>query len=853
MYLFSLWNNANKIQDTNNILHFLKEKKTFTLELLWGKISENENINAEENYGYIIEKKYKNKNKKFIKYNDFIQCIDPSIEPFLKNYFMTIQTQTFIEALYENDNENSLLLFRFFSSNDCKDLCTFTRQGIESERCITQFLYGCSQYICIEKINTLDTLETKQNNMQVESTDTLSVLQKNIHKKIEWNCFPQANSSVYLNIEKGEFTNFSKYMSWKRKGYCIFYENLSTVRHIILNSFTKNTNIEIQNVQNVQFQSKLIFCKKENIQKWKDELQTFENITYIEITKQEDFDLLTFSFLSQENTYVILDKDLFSSSFTFLCETVEETRESFESLINQNSFVTIKNIPLCHTMGVSLELIKKIFLAQDKKFPLQSVPFLWIQFKIVVYDIFESSDNVLDIHEEENARTKETLEFYITHIQSSINFFCVPIEGKAFTKQTTFFLHPFLWNIFPMKLFFDDIYDNISSTIEENFLYKIWGHSFVNENSLVFPVSPHILQKILPLQLYFNMNEEEKKFLQCLEDIYDFITKGGQNLFVPNANKIAAKDILIPFSQSDFPLNMYEILKRIKSVFTSTSAIENCKNQLWKNKNAWKGNTVLDIFAKWKFGSSIHPNALYEEVFQDISSQPVCYICSENKPQLFSVCAHGFCKECLKQYESIETLQKKEDVSTPILPCPICRKLLTPYDWFYITQDSQEKIISVTPTKLEKLYLHILNQKEKENQKKICILVPTNTKQIFFDFLIHLEGYDCIDIQMFLEREEEMKHPEKQWICILEENIFQNTNLHTNIHTNIQMNIQMNMKMNMDILYCISPTLQTFSKYYPFILANIGERAHFIIMMVISDHPQEESQLLKIIETFFTF
>jgi hypothetical protein len=160
MYLFSLWNFFD-----NNTLIFVKDVKVYTLEMLWGQTNEtNETNDTEENYEFVIELKNNSRLKKYIKYTEFLKKVDPNIEPLLQNFLMTVQNQCYVEAVYESDEINSkIICFRIFTYHEAKEIGNPSRQGIESERSIVQFLFGSPANIFMENINVWNSTLQKNN------------------------------------------------------------------------------------------------------------------------------------------------------------------------------------------------------------------------------------------------------------------------------------------------------------------------------------------------------------------------------------------------------------------------------------------------------------------------------------------------------------------------------------------------------------------------------------------------------------------------------------------------------------------------------------------------------------------
>jgi hypothetical protein len=222
------------------------------------------------------------------------------------------------------------------------------------------------------------------------------------------------------------------------------------------------------------------------------------------------------------------------------------------------------------------------------------------------------------------------------------------------------------------------------------------------------------------------------------------------------------------------------------------------------------------------------------------------------------VCGHGYCFECWEEYKKTERLN--ENAKGPcIFACPICRKELTcPYDWLHVTQNNNEVLEKIiVPSKFEKLKIQIKSQQE--TNKKILIIVPENNKNEFLKYLKpNLPDFEFLEFrESFLPREAlssddttetatepatdttetDIRTMPEKWIC-LEEETFSFTS---------------SVQIPMDIIYYLSPTLASFKMCYPFLLNQVLKRDFLMVMLSISNHTQEETQLLSIIETFFSF
>jgi len=596
------------------------------------------------------------------------------------------------------------------------------------------------------------------------------------------------------------------------------------MQNILLDVFTK-MNSEKKNRKKIF--TKCILCTHSKIKKWQTILEKTDfKVVYIQ--KLDDFELITFSFLHTEKSILLCTVECIKNLAEELDQSFEDVRVGIQDIVEQNSFVSVKNIPFHHEIGLTFELAKKIFMAQENKFPQKSVPFQWIDFDAVIYDISEQSC----VAESYNTCFSEENNFIFEIVKGNWNFVCLPLDGQAFTNQNNFYLNPNFLSQIPSHVFFDDLHLKWNNYKFSNmFVLQLWSTYFLHQSTIIIPVSPKISQRILPLQFNMKIHEEEKEFLDCIESIFNFLNTKNLSFMTPNANKIHTMDLLIPCEESKFPVNVYKLIQRKKNKFLCNDAIENIYNQTWKNKNIMQGNSLIDIFANWKFDKNISTQTNYKNVLENIENeQPQCYICFENAPTKFSVCGHGFCMECWEEYKKTESSLHSDINGHSFITCPICRKELCEYDWIQIGS-SDIQIQNIIPSKFEKLKIQIESQQD--TYKKVFIIVPKNNKNIFINYLqTIITEFEFVEFQDFFSIENNIE----KWICIEEENF-----------------AFPSLEIPMDIVYYLSPTLQSFKLCYPFLLRQVLKKEFLMVMFSISNHSQEENQLLSILENFFSF
>ena len=846
MYLFSLCN-----YDLRNILVFTKNVNIFTLELLWGQTNVNET--EEDSFEFVVElKNNESRKKKYIKYEEFKKNIHETIEPFLYTFLLTIQNQSYIQVVYESQDTNSLIsCFRLFSFDDSKEIGNTSRQGIESERSITQFIFGCPNHIFFENVNVASNAwkpTVEKNKINLNKLNELNKNSKTMEKNFlslsdkiyqdtrksvkDFNCFPPCSSTTFLNLDDGSISFHSNFTKLQQKGSLILYEKMGDMQNLMLDVFCKlDTNCKKTNsMESVSF-TKCIVCSQTKIEDWKKILKDASNFSILFLETFQDFDKITFSFLKLEKSLVVCTIDFIRNFMEEMNQILEDTRVGLECIVEQNSFVSIKSIPFENKVGISLKQAKKIFWNQENKFPLKSVPLQWVLFDALIFDI---SDETCITKYNVQCISEENLFIFDT-LHAKWNFVCLPIEGQAFTKNTSnYILNPSFFSHVPSHVFVNN--ESWNEKKQDSFLIQLWNFYFLCDCTTVIPVSMKISQRILPVQFYMHMHEEEKHCLESIDQIYEFLNKKSNGFLIPNMNKIQTKDLLIPCEKNNFPVNIFKLMERNKSVFTPTFAVDNVYNQTWRDKNIMQGNTLVDIFANWKFDKSISSQTKYKSVFENVQEeQPHCYICFENEPMKFSVCGHGFCMECWEEYKKTELKNmglrgeeiERADINF-IFTCPICRKELCLYDWIQV--GSLNNIQTKIPSKLEKLKDQI--ELQQNTQKKILIIVPQHTKNIFLEYLI--ENFPSF---AFLDLSDCESTLVEQWICVEEETSFS----------------FLSTEFSFDIVYYISPTFVGFKSCYAFLLFQVMNKEFLMVMLCISNHSQEESQLLSIIETFFSF
>jgi len=350
-------------------------------------------------------------------------------------------------------------------------------------------------------------------------------------------------------------------------------------------------------------------------------------------------------------------------------------------------------------------------------------------------------------------------------------------------------------------------------------------YSWILDTCVLMPISQNIKSKIIPLQLYLSIDEDEKNFITFLDDIYVLMMNYQADTKTANNKKFKVKDLLFGNPESDFPFNFYNAIKRQKQTFNPLQGILNMYEQTHeKYRDVYEGLGIYDIFLNWKFDKPVEQSQRYSNVMTNlIEEQSQCYICYENPPKKFAMCGHGYCNDCQ------DFLVKQKDCLL-FCPCPLCRMEISKYDWITIDNNVVENIEESYPSKYIKMFEELKNSKK----NRILIIVPQDTSFQFLNFLkkrfyyhqIIGEQKKVIDNFDLIEGDE--------WICIKEEEDL--------VHCRQQ--------IDMEIVYYISPELKHLKYTYMFLLYNTISKPLLLVMLVISNQIQEQNSLIKLLEIF---
>lgn len=780
-YLFSIYNKQFYKDD----IIYLNETKSYFLNVLWGKIS---NVENEDQYNYLLEMK-KNNFIKYLKLNFFLSLLSDELKISIKHFLLTIQDQFKLEVIL-NDKEEPLIFKVYVNSSEMNNVGEINRLGIEGERCLISLLHYSYNYVFLQQLESINFKNEKiyshykneiknltyENFECIESIRNKQCLNKNL--TFDCNILLNHQKNLKINIQNLEFDTKSKINVLKRIGGLILYEKLSDLRKCCVFSTTLD-----------KFKPNCIVCTKDTMQLWKNAIEE-RNITCLFIETFDDFQNLTFTHIYKEQSLLCVLDSIFQNDFDKIYEQVIDTTLQIQNLIEKNIYVSKKDTEFQHITDLTQNLAKKIFFAQGQKFPLSTVPIQWVKFNTVFYD--------------EGHCLVEPLMSDWNWIIKSLDLYNMGDEN--------FILHPTLINSLQKSFFFDSC-DEISSDVTNVHLY-----TFIHEVSILMPISQSVKSKLLPMQMFMQMDESEKEFINCIEDLFNYIQR--QDLKISNSKKFRVKDLLFYNPYSKFPYNFYNVLER-RNPMNAQQCIQNIKNQINEEfEEKYKGLSLYNIFLDWKFDKSSEPSSMFESVLQNVDQeQPHCYICFENPPEKFGVCGHGYCNDCHS------VLVKQKDCYL-VCPCPICRINLTKYDWIHYKQNAEE-VQQCYPSKYRKMFDELKNS----TKRRILIIVPSYTSQYFIQYL--QDQFASIDPTKIIYDSFDF-YNDDEWISVREEKDL----------------IHCRDLLDMEIVYYISPELRYLKYTYMFLLHNTIQKPMLLLMLVISNHVQEENNLIKLLEIF---
>lgn len=737
-------------------LLFLDETHSFYANLLWGKLS---NITSNEQYGYLLEchNPTAPKEKKYL-YIKLNSFLD-MIDESLQHclkLFLLTIQNQFKLEIIFNDQQKPMF-FRMYTSLHCDDIGNSSRQSIESERTLTFLVHMCFDSIFIESFKP----PCKHNENLKDRGYTCD-----LHTS---NCLPlHPFKTNYIDLETRELTCEQRQLKCKRKGGILFHETLSDVRKCCL--------LTSQNPCLIIYDSD---------EEW-SLLPQFEKVYHIKTL--QDFEELNFTFSGIA---------FISSAFLELPETQEylmnqeeDARFSLQKLIENNVFMSKKDDVFAHPLDLTLTLAKRIFFNQAKHFPLKTVPFLWFQFQTVFFDTSKSF-----------------------HITSQWNWTFYPIE--IFCKNQ-FVIHSQVLTDVIVQRCFDLQYYNEYQVNQLKPFFVSWLH----DCSMIFPISNIYKSKILPMQLYFQLNTNEKDFLMIIDELYKVLNSSLQGLGIPSHKRFRIKDILFNNPKAEFPYRIYSCFQRSFNM-SPQDAIENIRTQVWPEyEDVYDGLPLHSILMHWKFDKDVEPNLKYVSLLENLNEeQPYCYICYESAPVKIGICGHGYCHECYK------TLIDQKDCKI-VCPCPLCRVNLTKFDWVHVNET--EEIVHVGLEEKELIpskYIKMFEEIQKSIKTKILVIVPNYSSENFIEYLQNKN----LNFDLFT-RFEDLQGD--KWICIQEERDLEKCRT----------------QINMEVVYYISPEYSFFKKIYMFLLHNVLKRPFLQLIFVISNHEQEENNLLKLLD-----
>jgi hypothetical protein len=789
-YLFSI---CNSLIFNENIL-YTSETKSFFIHLLWGKIS---NIENEEQFSYLVEFNNSKGIIKHLKLNVFLSYISENIREPLRDFLLTIQTHFKLEMI-ANEKEEPLYFKCHVNLADVENLNSINRDSIESEKCLVSLIHLCHDEIFIESKSFFSNsvlksininMKSEENINQVLSYEHISLISSMLTRKkilnefdVDLNILIEPVSQIKLNFEKFTFEKKSNITNIKKQGGLILYENLSDVKKVSLHSivFDEGTSLPSCIVTNVE-----LFVQ------WKEEASNVKNIHFICIEKIEDLEKVTFRFLSLKNPLLLILDSIFNDDEYY--ENLQNTKDKLQELIESNVFLSKKDNEFNHSTQLSFDLAKRIFLNQSTKFPDMTVPISWINFNTVFYD------------------TKNIVE---PIIESSLWNWLMQSIDMYYIGDTNFLLNPHYTknnlnkDYFLLKTDYKDI--------------SFHDYSWLVDSCILMPISQNIKSKIIPMQLYLNMDNEEIHFISFMDDLYNYMTN-QMDVKTANNKKFSVKDMLFGNPNSDFPFDLYKSLQR-KNIFTPIQGITNIYEQVRESfRELYEGLGIYDIFLHWKFDKPTEPSQKYVSVLNSLQDeQPHCFICYENPPEKFAQCGHGYCNDCQ------DFLIKQKDCFL-LCPCPLCRMLISRYDWISVKEnDNRDEIKKCVPSKYVKMFEELKNSLK----QRILVIVPQHTSSLFCEYIKERFNNENLNKSIFNCFED--LHDEESWICVREEEDL----------------IKCRQQIEMEIVYYISPELKHLKYTYMFLLYNTLSKPLLLVMLVISNQIQEEKSLVKLLEIF---